>query len=104
MNVCDLFIMDDISCLITIYVIITGPLKEAANILMLIISGLDIFTHYSLDEALDRSSLSIVFMLLLTCRLIVYLQIKAKDNEESSQDISKSEAAEPVSEELKKEK
>lgn len=35
----------------------------------------DIYAHYALDEGLEKMSPSIVFALLLTCRLIIYLQV-----------------------------
>lgn len=62
-----------------------GPLKEAANVLMILLSCLDIYSHYALDEGLDKMSLSVVFFLLLTCRLIIRLQMKARELEEAVQ-------------------
>lgn len=62
-----------------------GPLKEAANVLMILLSCLDIYSHYAQDEGLDKMSLSVVFFLLLTCRLIIHLQMKARELEEAAQ-------------------
>lgn len=64
---------------------IPGPLKEAANVLMILLSCLDIYSHYAQDEGLDKMSLSVVFFLLLTCRLIIHLQMKARELEEAAQ-------------------
>ncbi|XP_061193452.1 novel acetylcholine receptor chaperone-like [Saccostrea echinata] len=64
---------------------IPGPLKEAANVLMILIASLDIYSHYALDEGLDKMSLSVVFFLLLMCRLIIHLQMKAREDEEAAQ-------------------
>uniref|UniRef100_A0A0B6YPK0 Novel acetylcholine receptor chaperone n=1 Tax=Arion vulgaris TaxID=1028688 RepID=A0A0B6YPK0_9EUPU len=51
-----------------------GPLKEAANICLLGITLNDIYAHYALDEGLDKMSPAVVFALLLTCRLVIFLQ------------------------------
>ena len=61
---------------------ITGPLKEAANVLMILLTVNDIYCNWALDNSLDKMSLSIVFFFLLMCRLIIYLQFKAKEIEE----------------------
>ncbi|KAK3097386.1 hypothetical protein FSP39_009167 [Pinctada imbricata] len=73
---------------------IPGPLKEAANILMILLMVNDIYSHYALDDGLEKGSLSIVFLLLLTCRLIIYLQIKSRENEviEKTEEIKEREA------------
>ena len=66
-----------------IIVYFSGPLKEAANVLMILITVNDVYCHWALDSSLDKMSLSIVFFFLLVCRLIIFLQFKAKDMEES---------------------
>lgn len=62
---------------------ISGPLKGAANVLMILITMNDVYCHYMLDSPLDKMSLSIVFFFLLMCRLIIFLQFKAKEMEET---------------------
>lgn len=66
-----------------ILALIPGPLKEAANVLMILITVNDIYCNWALDSSLDKMSLSLVFFFLLMCRLIIFLQFKAKDIEES---------------------
>ncbi|KAK3717905.1 hypothetical protein RRG08_053105 [Elysia crispata] len=51
-----------------------GPLKEVANVCLLTITLNDIYAHWALDEGLDKMSPAIVFSLLLTCRLVIFLQ------------------------------
>ncbi|XP_041350632.1 transmembrane protein 35A-like isoform X2 [Gigantopelta aegis] len=53
---------------------VPGSLKEAANIVLLTIMVNDIYAHFALDEGIDKMSPAIVFALLLTCRLIIFLQ------------------------------
>lgn len=50
---------------------------------MILIACLDVYSHYALDEGLDKMSLSVVFFLLLMCRLIIHLQMKAREYEVS---------------------
>ena len=57
----------------------TGPLKEVANVLLLLITLNDIYAHWALDEGLDKMSPAIVFSLLLSCRLIIFLQFLAAE-------------------------
>lgn len=66
-----------------ILALIPGPLKEAANVLMILITVNDVYCHWTLDSSLDKMSLSIVFFFLLVCRLIIFLQFKSRDIEES---------------------
>ena len=47
--------------------------------LMIILMINDIYSHYALDDGLEKGSLSIVFLLLLTCRLIIHLQIRSRE-------------------------
>ncbi|BFZ24822.1 hypothetical protein BsWGS_27860 [Bradybaena similaris] len=51
-----------------------GPLKEAANICLLLLTLNDIYAHFALDEGLDKMGPAFVFSLLLSCRLVIYLQ------------------------------
>ena len=43
--------------------------------LLLAIMLNDIYATYSLDEGLEKMALSIVFALLLACRIIIHLQV-----------------------------
>ncbi|XP_029648166.2 transmembrane protein 35A [Octopus sinensis] len=58
---------------------IPGSLKQVANVSLLLIMLSDIYTHYALDEGLERMSPAIVFALLLSCRLIIHLQLRARE-------------------------
>ncbi|XP_060067724.1 novel acetylcholine receptor chaperone-like [Ylistrum balloti] len=91
-----------------ILVAIPGPVKDAVNIVMLLMMLLDVYSHWALDEGLDKMSLSIVFLLLLTCRLIVYLQNKLRTMEEEKEghgknkNVNMAKMAEKTASELKK--
>ena len=51
---------------------------------MILLTVNDVYGHYMLNNPLDRMSLSIVFFFLLMCRLILYLQFKAKEMEDKN--------------------
>lgn len=57
----------------------SGPLKEGANFVLLTIMLNDIYAHYALDEGLEKMSPALVFGLLLTCRLVIYIQSLAAE-------------------------
>ncbi|KAH3730297.1 hypothetical protein DPMN_056280 [Dreissena polymorpha] len=57
-----------------VLVFIPGPLKIAANVLMILVNVNDIIANYQIKDGYQRMSLPIVFVLLLTCRLMIYYQ------------------------------
>lgn len=62
-------------CVITdCHKIIAGPLKILANIYMILLMGNDVLAHSQIKDGYQRMSLPIVFILLLTCRLVIYYQ------------------------------
>lgn len=56
----------------------TGPLKEVANIILFIAMCGAVYTHYALKEGVDKMTPALVFGLLLGCRFIVHLQVRAR--------------------------
>ncbi|XP_025098076.1 transmembrane protein 35A-like [Pomacea canaliculata] len=66
-------------CFGAVLAFVPGALKEVSNVFLLGIMLNDIYAHYALDEGLEKMSPSIVFALLLTCRLIIYLQTLAAE-------------------------
>ncbi|KAJ8314531.1 hypothetical protein KUTeg_006681 [Tegillarca granosa] len=62
---------------------VPGPLKEASNVLLMLLMANDIYAHYALNDGMEKMSLQIVMVLLLTCRLIIHLQIKAREIDEA---------------------
>ncbi|XP_064610688.1 novel acetylcholine receptor chaperone-like [Liolophura sinensis] len=68
----------EVVCGVTL-VVIPGPLKDIANVFLLMVMLNDIYTHYALQEGLDRMTPAIVFLLLLACRLVIHIQVKSRD-------------------------
>jgi hypothetical protein len=89
---------------------ISGPLKVAANILMILVNANDVLAHSQIKDGLQRMSLPIVFMLLLTCRLLIQYQenrrekklIEEKLQKQSESNGQEQKTTEETSPEMKK--
>lgn len=65
-----------------IMVLIPGPLKDLANIFLLISMVFQFYTHYSLGDSFERMAPALIFGLLLMCRLIILLQVVKKEKKD----------------------
>lgn len=89
---------------------LTGPLKIAANIYMILLMGNDVLAHTQIKDGHQRMSLPIVFILLLSCRLVVYYQEMQRektalaDKQKQQQDQQQRETTENDDAETKKTK
>lgn len=64
------------------FLLFPGPLKIAANIVMIFVNLNDIITHAQIKDGTQRMSLPIVFILLLSCRLLIYYQETRREQKE----------------------
>lgn len=64
---------------------IPGCLKQLANIVLLILMGGAVYTHYAIEDKFERIAPAIVFTFMLTCRLIVYFQVFKKEQRERAE-------------------
>ena len=55
-----------------------GPLKTIANVVLLALMGLAIYSHWALEDELKHFTGPLVFALLLTCRLVIHFQASAR--------------------------
>ena len=55
-----------------------GPLKEIANFLLFFVISLSVYTHWASNNGMDKMTPALVFGLLLACRYIVHLQVRAR--------------------------
>jgi len=62
-----------------ILAILPGPIKEVANIILFMVMSGAVYGHYALKEGMDKMTPALVFGLLLACRFIVHLQVKARE-------------------------
>ncbi|XP_053202124.1 novel acetylcholine receptor chaperone-like [Panonychus citri] len=59
--------------------IIPGRIKQLANWILLILTILGLYTHVVVKDKFEKTAPSIVFMLMLTCRLIVHVQVRRRE-------------------------
>lgn len=59
-----------------------GLLKQFANVGLLLLTLNDFYTHAAMADKFERTAPSIVFSLMLSCRLIIYWQLKRKDQKD----------------------
>jgi len=64
-------------------VLIPGPPKQLANIILLIIMLGAVYTHYALHDKFERMAPGLVFSLLLITRLIIYRQVTQREKSTS---------------------
>lgn len=57
-------------------------MKDLANISLILLMMLQFYTHYALDDSFERMAPSLIFGLLLVCRLIILLQVIKKEKDE----------------------
>ena len=59
--------------------IIPGRIKQLANWILLVLTVLGLYTHIMIKDKFERTAPSIVFILMLVCRLIVHVQVKRRE-------------------------
>jgi len=69
--------------------LIPGCLKQIANSVLLLLTLLALYTHSMVETKFERIAPSIVFTLMLICRLIVYYQIRRRTVKETQRKSSK---------------
>ena len=66
-----------------------GPIKEVANVILFVVMCGGVYTHYALQDGIEKMTPALVFGLLLGCRFIVHLQVKARLARQRAQAASK---------------
>lgn len=59
-----------------------GPAKELASIILLGLMGGGFYTHYALKDSFERMAPSLIFGLLVICRLIILKQVMKKEHKQ----------------------
>merc|ERR1712110_1384059 len=52
--------------------------KNAANILLLMLKVLNVYSHWAISDEFERTAPSLVFLLMLSCRMVVDWQMERK--------------------------
>lgn len=58
-------------------------LKQVANVILMFVVAVMIYTHYMLGDGLNKTTPLLIFGMLLACRFIVYLQVLLREREEA---------------------
>ena len=61
---------------------------NTSNVILLMLKILNVYSHWAIADEFERTAPSLVFLLLLTCRLVVDWQQMRKDKKESEEDKS----------------
>lgn len=64
--------------------IVPGFFKQIANVFLLVLTLNDFYTHAAMADKFERTAPSIVFSLMLSCRLIIYWQVRRRDAKEAA--------------------
>ena len=59
-----------------------GPLKEVASVILLALMLGGTYTHYALKDSFERMAPSLVFALLIVCRLVILKQVNKRERKE----------------------
>lgn len=62
-----------------------SKVKVASNILLILSNLLQVYSQYQLGDKFEKIAPSLVFILMLTCRLIVNYQVKRRDAKEAEE-------------------
>ena len=65
----------------------TGPLKIAANVIMILVNANDVLANFQVKDGIQRMGLPIVFILLLSCRLVITAQEFVREREKAKERI-----------------
>lgn len=74
--------------------VIPGRIKQVANVILLLTTLLSIHAHVALEEKFEKIAPSIVFSLMLCCRLVVNWQVNKKEAASISKPAAKSSTSE----------
>ncbi len=56
--------------------------KNAANVLLLGLKGLNVYSHWAISDEFERTAPTLVFLLMLSCRLVVDWQLSRRPDDE----------------------
>ena len=69
--------------------------KNVANIFLLMLKILNVYSHWAISDEFERTAPSLVFLLMLSCRMVVDWQMARRPEPEIELEPSESEKLEP---------
>ncbi|XP_055332717.1 novel acetylcholine receptor chaperone-like [Paramacrobiotus metropolitanus] len=61
-----------------------GAMKQIANVILFLVVSLAIYSHWKINDRLDRIAPAIVFALMLVCRFVINAQLARRKNSAAS--------------------
>ncbi len=68
----------EILCGLILFMLPSRYGKNAANILLLGLKGLNVYSHWAISDEFERTAPTLVFLLMLSCRLVVDWQLSRR--------------------------
>jgi hypothetical protein len=62
-------------------------MKQVANVVLMLVMAVTVYSHYMLGDGLEKTTPSLIFGMLLACRFIVYLQILLRERDGTSPNV-----------------
>ncbi|XP_018579041.1 transmembrane protein 35A isoform X2 [Anoplophora glabripennis] len=71
----------EIICGIAMAFVPNHKIKNASNICLLILTLMAVYSHYMVADKLERTAPALVFLFMLSGRLVVYFQLQRREEE-----------------------
>lgn len=82
----------EILCGLVMMLVPSRVAKNGANILLFVLKTLNVYSHWAISDAFERTAPTLVFLLMLSCRLVVDWQLARKPEQELELAESKTES------------
>ena len=76
----------EIFCGLILMCIPSRRIKNLANVLLVLVKTLTVYSHWAINDEFERTAPTLVFLLMLGCRLVVDWQVAKRDGEEAAED------------------
>ena len=83
----------EIFCGLILMCVPSRRVKNVANVLLVLVKTLNVYSHWAINDEFERTAPTLVFLLMLGCRLVVDWQVAKRDLEEKEEELLKGTAA-----------
>ena len=73
----------EIICGLILMCVPSRRVKNFANVALVLVKTLNVYSHWAINDEFERTAPTLVFLLMLGCRLVVDWQVAKRDREES---------------------
>lgn len=78
----------EIACGIAMAFIPNHKVKNGANICLLVLTLMAVYSHYMVADKLERTAPALVFLFMLSGRLVVYWQLTRREGEQTQTQVN----------------